>query len=43
MNKRGVPAHPYVTRAQMKNGEDAVNIIVKWLEGSTPLDATWGK
>ena len=40
MNKRGVPDHTDVTKAQMKNDEDAVNAIVGWLEEVNPFDAT---
>ena len=32
--------HTDVTRAQMKNDEDAVNAIVGWLEEVNPFDAT---
>ena len=40
MNKRGVPVHTDVTRAQMKKDENAVNAIVGWLEEVNPFDAT---
>ncbi|KAM9356314.1 cholesterol 24-hydroxylase-like [Pholidichthys leucotaenia] len=43
MNKRGVPDHTDVTKAQMKNDEDAVNAIVGWLEEVNPFDATRDK
>ena len=40
MNKRGVPVHTDVTRAQMKKDDEAVNAIVGWLEEVNPFDAT---
>ena len=40
MNKRGVPVHTNVTRAQMKKDDKAVNAIVGWLEEVNPFDAT---
>ena len=40
MNKRGVPVHTDVKRAQMKKDDDAVNAIVGWLEEVNPFDAT---
>ena len=43
MNKREVPDHTHVTRAQMKNDEDAVNAIFGWLEEIDLFDATWDK
>ena len=43
MNKRGVPVHTDVTKAQIKKDDDAVNAIVGWLEEVNPFDATRDK
>ena len=39
MNKRGVPIHTDIARAQMEKDNDSVNAIVGWLEEVNPFDS----